>query len=245
MHSPRLQPPSPPQKSQTELELPSGSCWILQERAFTYKHDGIGDEVAQDLMPRFHCPLSLPFKMHHATMFCPPHNLGTERGHESCVWPPSPRQTEALPASAHWQPAYGQLLPAVMRPLLHFRSRAEFCTLCSRGPGRAPGLWDASAPRRKLSQQLEGSVSVSGHSFPSQEGNARLLHIILSNQNTLRLEINSGKTGSYSVHSPLDQRIKRNNGVSTQQKGRIFHFNLCLCLLWNLVQVTCEIFCCL
>ena len=46
MHSPRLQPPSPPQKSQTELELPSGSCWILQERAFTYKHDGIGDEVA-------------------------------------------------------------------------------------------------------------------------------------------------------------------------------------------------------
>ena len=28
----------------------------------------------------------------------PLHNLGTERGHESCVWPPSPRQTEALPA---------------------------------------------------------------------------------------------------------------------------------------------------
>ena len=98
IHSPRLQSPSPPQKLQTGLELPSGSRWILQERAFTYNHDGVGDEVAQDLMPRLHCPLSLPFKMHQVTILCPPHNLGTERGHESCVWPPSPRQTEALPA---------------------------------------------------------------------------------------------------------------------------------------------------
>ena len=55
-----------------------------------------------------------------------------------CGHPHQDRQRLCLP-SAHWQPAYGQLLPTVTRPLLHFRSRSEFCTLCSRGPGRAPG----------------------------------------------------------------------------------------------------------
>ena len=138
------------------------------------------------------------------------------------MWPPSPRQTRLRLPSARWRPAYGQLLLTVTRPLLHFRSRSEFCTLCSRGPGRAPGLCDASAPRRKLSQQLEGSLSVSCHTLPSQEGNARLLHISLSNQNTIRLEISSGKTESCSVHSPLDQRIKSNNGVSTLTERQNF-----------------------
>jgi hypothetical protein len=30
MHSPRLQPPSPPQKLQPEPELPSESCWLIR-----------------------------------------------------------------------------------------------------------------------------------------------------------------------------------------------------------------------
>ena len=38
---------------------------------------------------------------------------------------------------------------------------------------------------------------------------------------SLRLEINSGKTESCSVHS-LDQRIKRNNGVSTLTERQNF-----------------------
>ena len=182
-----------------------------------------------------------------------------------CSHPHQDRQRLCLP-QAHWQPAYGQLLPTVMRPLLHFRSRSEFCTLCSRGPGRAPELCDASAPRRKLSQQLEGRLSVSCHTLPSQEGNARLLHISLSNQNTIRLEINSGKLESCSVHSPLDQRIKSNTGVSTlterqnfslqslfpppMESGKSYLQNIllsmndfisCLCVTKSVKCVLCEI----
>ena len=52
---------------------PAGKSLYLQ--AWWYRGwSGLGPSA------RFHCPLSLPFKMHQVTMLCPPHNLGTERG---------------------------------------------------------------------------------------------------------------------------------------------------------------------
>ena len=85
-------------------------------------------------------PITPPFQDASSNSGLPlPTALALREGHESCVWPPSPRQTRLRLPSARWRPAYGQLLLTVTRPLLHFRSRSEFCTLCSRGPGRALG----------------------------------------------------------------------------------------------------------
>ena len=54
-----------------------------------------------------------------------------ERGMSPVCGHPHQDRQRLCPPSAHWQPAHGQLLPTVTRPLLHFRSRSEFCTLCS------------------------------------------------------------------------------------------------------------------
>ena len=227
MYIPRLQPPSPPRKLHTGLKLPSGHAGSCRKEPLLTPMTVQGMKC---LGPNALIPLPIipafPDASGNTDLPTPPPpappTLALREGMSPVYGHPHQDRQRLCPPSEHWQPAHGQLLPAVTRPLLHFRSRAEFWTLCSRGPGRASGLWDASAPRRKLSQQLEGSVSVSCQTFLFQEGNARLLHISLSNQNTLRLEINSGKTESCSVHSPLDQRIKRNNGVSTLTERQNF-----------------------
>ena len=185
-------------------------------------------------MPWFHCPLPLSFKMHQVTMLCPPHNFGTERG-AWVLWVATLNKTDR--GSACPRRTGNQHMGSSS---LQWRS---LCSISDPDLNSAPCAQEVQAellgcvmllPHAGNSQQLEGRLSVSCHMLPLQEGNARLLHISLSNQNTIRLETNSGKTESCSVCSPLDQRIKSNTGVLTLTERQNFSLHLCSCLLWNL-----------
>ena len=160
--------------------------------------------------------------MHQVTMLCPPHNFGTERGawvlcvatltktDRGCACPRHTGNQHTGSSSLQWR---------------------SLCSISDPDLNSAPCAQEVQAellgcvmllPHAGNSQQLEGRLSVSCHMLPLQEGNARLLHISLSNQNTIRLEINSGKTESCSVCSPLDQRIKSNTGISTLNRKAEF-----------------------